>query len=521
MPAIPNSAHCEGLIGRTIDNTIPGGPRSELEFIAVLGQGAYGVVYLARDVLAAPGLPILPPQAASPAPRSRDHPLNPYRQPLYAVKCLNKLGLSARQRDFQEREIALHARASGHPSVVTMHNVIESTSKVYVVLDFCPGGDLFGLIVEEQRFLGDDDKIKRVFLQVVDAVAHSHSLGIFHRDLKPENILATDATGDRVVLADFGLATSEPCSTDFGCGSTFYMSPECHGGLFERLGSYSSAANDVWSLGVVLVNLACGRNPWRQATPEDPTFKAFLRDPAFLNKMLPISPQADAVLRRVFALNPAARMTVAELRSAVERVERFTMTEEELAMATDATKEAARAFVQGDVVVEAVRKAQPVQVVVSGGWDSEAEVSEDDFSLSSPPVSPWTFNARAFVAQPEPATNSATTPSNRKQPPAPLTNLGTHFFTCVEDSTPPQSPDGSDSASDATASQPVTPTNATHQTALVAVAAHDPFAADADTTHHRNSKLGLKHLVVDSCPSSVSFLADWPVFASWAEQGCN
>lgn len=204
--AAQNSSHSQNLIGHRIDE-------GRLEFVSILGLGAYGVVYLARDISVRP----------TEEPTSRSHPELGH-QPLYAVKCLNKVGLDERQRSFQRREIALHTLASHHSNVVTLHNVIEEENCIYVVLQFCEEGDLFGMITERQRYLGDDELIRKVFLQIVDAVDYCHELGIYHRDLKPENILCS-ADGRKVVLADFGLATSEKTSGDFGCGSTFYMSP--------------------------------------------------------------------------------------------------------------------------------------------------------------------------------------------------------------------------------------------------------------------------------------------------------
>lgn len=216
--AAQNSSHSQNLIGHRIDNS-SAGYRSVLEFVSILGLGAYGVVYLARDIAARP----------SAFPSSRAHP-QLGNQPLYAVKCLNKVGLDSRQRNFQRREILLHGMASEHSNVVTLHNVIEEDTCIYVVLQFCDEGDLFGMITERQRYLGDDELIRKVFLQIVDAVEFCHDRNIYHRDLKPENILCLD-DGKKVMLADFGLATSERTSGDFGCGSTFYMSPGEHARL--------------------------------------------------------------------------------------------------------------------------------------------------------------------------------------------------------------------------------------------------------------------------------------------------
>ena len=175
-----------------------------------------------------------------------------------------------------------------------------------------------------QPYIGHDRLITSVFLQLIDAVAHCHALGIFHRDLKPENVLCARG-GGQLLLADFGLATSERSSKDFGCGSTFYMSPECQGGLYEKVAAYDTAANDTWSLGVILVNLTCGRNPWRQASVADETFRAFVADGNFLRTILPISRACNEILQAIFQLDPADRVSLRELRQKVKAVRRWNM----------------------------------------------------------------------------------------------------------------------------------------------------------------------------------------------------
>lgn len=241
----------------------------------------------------------------------------------YAVKALNKLGLEPRQRKFQQREIQLHHQASAHPNVVSLVKIMDSPDCTYVVIEYCPEGDLFSNITERGKYIGNDALAKRAFLQILDAVEYCHSIGIYHRDLKPENILVTDQ-GMTVKLADFGLATADHVTSDFGCGSTFYMSPECQTSSPKAYSCYASAPNDVWSLGVILVNLTCGRNPWKRASFEDTTFRAYMKDPKFLRSILPLSAELDSILRRIFEFNPAKRITIPELRELIIRCPRFT-----------------------------------------------------------------------------------------------------------------------------------------------------------------------------------------------------
>ncbi|BEJ11665.1 hypothetical protein CspHIS471_0201250 [Cutaneotrichosporon sp. HIS471] len=216
----------------------------------------------------------------------------------------------------------LHTLASSHPNIAAIHKVLHDDDYTYIVMDYIPGGDLFSMIADRGRYIGDDELVRSVFLQIVDAVRHCHDMGIYHRDLKPENILCS-ADGTKVFLADFGLATTEPISRDFGCGSTFYLSPECQGGLFEPVDSYSTVQADLWSLGIILINLACVRNPWKQATIDDETFRAYVDDPSILGRILPVSDSTAKICAGLFASNPADRITLAQLTSMVKRAPSF------------------------------------------------------------------------------------------------------------------------------------------------------------------------------------------------------
>lgn len=175
-----------------------------LELVEVLGYGGYGVVYRAVDVYS-------------------QEPIS------YAVKCLphSSKRNATRQRQLHLREITLHQLASAHSNVVTLHRVIEDPQYTYIVMDYCEDGDLFSQILHHRRYLGNNELIKEVFLQLLDAVDYCHALHIYHRDLKPENVLCFDG-GLRLAITDFGLATTESVSTEFRTGSVYHMSPGQH-----------------------------------------------------------------------------------------------------------------------------------------------------------------------------------------------------------------------------------------------------------------------------------------------------
>lgn len=188
------SAVAEKRLGITLEGN--------LRLNQILGTGAYGVVYLA---------------------------VNTKTGDCYAAKCLEKFSadgtpLGLRAIAHQREEIRLHSLASAHPNVASLHKILDYPDCTYVILDYYPEGDLFRNITELRRYVGNDELCKKVFVQLLDAVEYCHGLGIYHRDLKPENILVSD-DGDTLKLADFGLATCDSESNEYGCGSMTYMSP--------------------------------------------------------------------------------------------------------------------------------------------------------------------------------------------------------------------------------------------------------------------------------------------------------
>lgn len=101
-------------------------------------------------------------------------------------------------------------------------------------------------------------------------------------------------------------------------------STECQGGIHRNSKPYKSAPNDVWSLGVILINLTAGRNPWKQASVKDDTFNAYLQNPDFLLSILPITTELNEIIKRIFCINPDKRIRLHELRRQIASCRHFT-----------------------------------------------------------------------------------------------------------------------------------------------------------------------------------------------------
>ncbi|KAL3277610.1 hypothetical protein HHI36_012952 [Cryptolaemus montrouzieri] len=246
----------------------------QFELLKVLGEGSFGKVFLVRKVV------------------GTDAGI------LYAMKVLKKATLRVRDRyrTKMERNILVDVE---HPFIVKLHYAFQTTGKLYLILDFLRGGDLFSRLNKEVMFTEED--VKFYLAELALALHHLHTLGIIYRDLKPENILL-DADG-HIALTDFGLSKlpleEEEGKTYSFCGTVEYMAPE----VVNRKGH--SFAADWWSFGVLMYEMLTGSLPFQAANRKD-TMTQILR--AKLAMPANLSPEAQSLLRVLFKRNPSNRL---------------------------------------------------------------------------------------------------------------------------------------------------------------------------------------------------------------------
>lgn len=223
-----------------------------------------------------------------------------------ALKILDKEKvLKHKLADQIRREIAI-MKLIKHPNVVQLYEVIGSKTKIYIVLEFVTGGELFDKIVNHGRM--SEDEARRYFQQLINAVDYCHSRGVYHRDLKPENLLL-DSYGN-LKVSDFGLSALSQQVQEDGllhttCGTPNYVAPEV---LNDR--GYDGAMADVWSCGVILFVLLAGYLPF-----DDPNLMNLYKKIEAADFTCPpwLSFSARKFIAQILDPNPKTRITIPEI----------------------------------------------------------------------------------------------------------------------------------------------------------------------------------------------------------------
>ncbi|KAL0437159.1 UNVERIFIED_CONTAM: CBL-interacting serine/threonine-protein kinase [Sesamum radiatum] len=223
-----------------------------------------------------------------------------------AIKILDKdKVLKHKMAEQIKREIAT-LKLIKHPNVVQLYEVMASKTKIFIVLEYVTGGELFDKIVNNGRMR--EDEARKYFQQLINAVDYCHSRGVFHRDLKPENLLL-DAAGN-LKISDFGLSALSQQVRDDGllhtaCGTPNYVAPEV---LNDR--GYDGATADLWSCGVILFVLLAGYLPF-----DDSNVMNLYRKISSAEFTCPpwLSFGAMKLIARILDPNPVKRITVPEI----------------------------------------------------------------------------------------------------------------------------------------------------------------------------------------------------------------
>lgn len=271
----------------------PGDTLGRYRVERLLGRGAMGEVYLARD-----------PQI--------DRPL--------AIKTLRVLGVRPEEMAERKERMLREARAAGrliHPHIVTLFDAGEQDGVLFLAFEYVAGSDLAARLRSAPLPLG---QALRVVREVCHGLDHAHRQGIVHRDVKPSNLML--AGDGRVKIADFGIAklsgeASELTVTGTVMGSPHYMAPE------QVRGEALDGRSDLYSLGVVLYEMLTRRRPFDGDTLTTLVYQILSSEPAPLADLRPgLAPRLPALLGLLMAKDRDARPAdAAAVVAAVEDLE--------------------------------------------------------------------------------------------------------------------------------------------------------------------------------------------------------
>jgi calcium-dependent protein kinase len=227
-----------------------------------------------------------------------------------AIKIMKKSSMDSSDLELVRTEIEI-LKVCQHPNIIRLYNVFENADYMYIIMEYCSGGDLFSYL-ENRNFRVSEKRASTIIHLMSTAVYYMHSFGVVHRDLKPENVLMTsdDEEADIRIL-DFGLSKIlgpyEKCDEPYG--TLTYCAPEI---IIDE--PYSKAV-DLWSLGIMTYLMVSGKLPFnsedeneiaRQVVYDEPDY---VRNPVWKN----ITPECKDFIKRLLEKDQNKRMTIKEL----------------------------------------------------------------------------------------------------------------------------------------------------------------------------------------------------------------
>ncbi|KAL1196365.1 Calcium-dependent protein kinase 31 [Cardamine amara subsp. amara] len=231
----------------------------------------------------------------------------------YACKTISKTKLKSEEDEKAvKREIRIMKHLSGQPNIVEFKDAYESQTSIHLVMEFCGGGELFDKILakfNDQGHYSEKDAVG-IIRPIVNVLQICHFMGVMHRDLKPENFLLSSNDENAMLKAiDFGCSVfiEEGEVYKDRVGSAYYIAPEV------LQGNYGKEA-DIWSAGIILYILLCGKPPFVTEPEEQMRNEIQNAHIDFESKPWPLIPlEAKDLVMKMLIRNPKKRISAAQV----------------------------------------------------------------------------------------------------------------------------------------------------------------------------------------------------------------
>ena len=227
-----------------------------------------------------------------------------------AIKIMAKKNMDKSDMELAKVEIDI-LKIAQHPNIIKLYDVFENENYIYIIMEYCSGGDLLSYF-EHFEYELPEAKVCEIIHKLSMAIYYLHSYGIVHRDLKPENILMTDLTSNADIrLLDFGLSkivgNDEKCTEPYGTLS--FVAPEVLQGK-----PYDKSV-DLWSIGIITFLLLCGYMPFDDKHSEREIARQTIQDPVpYENKIWSkLSPEAKTFVDGLLQKKPEKRYSIKEV----------------------------------------------------------------------------------------------------------------------------------------------------------------------------------------------------------------
>ena len=225
-----------------------------------------------------------------------------------AIKIMKKKTMDTSDSLLVRTEIEI-LKICQHPNIIRLYDVFENEEFIYIIMEYCPGGDFFTYL-QKRDFILPENLVSKIMHKMCTAVYYMHSYGIAHRDLKPENVLMsnTDDENIDIRILDFGLSKIigpyEKCNEPYG--TLTYCAPEI---ILDE--PYSKAV-DLWSLGIMTYLMLSGRLPFNAEDENEIARQVAYEDPDFVRNQVwkDVSSEAKDFCKKLLVKDPLKRMNI-------------------------------------------------------------------------------------------------------------------------------------------------------------------------------------------------------------------